>query len=43
MASRVAIAFADTYRLQMLRLPVETKGFSVFMRWHKNSENEVTL
>lgn len=39
MASRVAIAFADTYHLQMLPLPLEIKGVSIFMRWHKNSEN----
>ncbi len=38
MATRVAAAFADTYGLQVLPLPLSVKGFEVSMRWHKSSE-----
>lgn len=39
MAERVAHAFADVYHLQVLPLPLPlpTKGFKVFMRWHKSN------
>jgi DNA-binding transcriptional LysR family regulator len=39
MAKRVADAFADVYRLQILPIPVSVKGFGVFMRWHKSNED----
>ncbi len=39
MSGRVAAAFADAYRLQVLPLPLPVKGFRVFMRWHRSNEN----
>ncbi|MEO1791685.1 MAG: LysR substrate-binding domain-containing protein [Cyanobacteria bacterium J06629_19] len=39
MTQRVAQAFSQAYHLQMLPLPLELKGFSLFMRWHQSSEN----
>lgn len=39
LAQRVALAFAPHQQLKLLPLPFSTPGFSVFMRWHKSTDN----
>ena len=39
LSERVAQKFAQTQALQILPLPLELKGFSVFMKWHQSSHS----
>ncbi|HEY9695256.1 MAG TPA: LysR family transcriptional regulator [Oculatellaceae cyanobacterium] len=39
LAERVAATFANIQDLQVLTLPLSTEGFSIFIRWHRSTEN----
>jgi DNA-binding transcriptional LysR family regulator len=39
LANRVAVAFARTQALKLLPLPLDLPGFSVYLRWHRSTEN----
>lgn len=39
LASRVAVAFARTQPLKLLPLPLNLPGFSVYLRWHRSTDN----
>jgi len=38
LAQRIALAFAEKQNLKILPIPLEIKGFSIWMRWHQSSE-----
>ncbi len=39
LAQRIALTFANHQQLKLLPMPLPIKGFSVFMRWHRTTEN----